>query len=235
MATLGPNTNAPVELLSADCIYVAGEDRSHVLSLLPEGAPSFRHRGYEFWKQPNFTMILSGMGTGCVEPLVWEITQPGVVRRIVLVGTAGKMPAARVDPGSPHAVTEAFLAGTGLDGENIAQPLRPRWELPNEIATASSVSTDFFYGFAPRLLDGGYPLADGDLRRKYEEHVRRGTQLVEMEVAAFYCFCERFGDGDLRYVAVKGASNELGADSQQLANSGGVIDSCFRVAQQLMR
>ena len=52
MLSLGPNTNAPADLLSPTCILVAGEDRGHLLPLLntPQDR-SHAFRGYEFWKQ----------------------------------------------------------------------------------------------------------------------------------------------------------------------------------------
>lgn len=233
---LGPNTLAPVEVLSHRCILVAGEDRRDVVPLLKAPAdPSHAFRNYEFWKQPDCTLILCGIGTGCLEPLLWEITRPGIVREIILIGTAGKMPLADIKLGQPHAITQAFLAGTGLDGESLSEPLTPRWELPPSIPTASSVSTDFFYGFAPRILAESYPFAQGNLRKSYEHHLERGTHLVEMEVAQFYAFCNTFGDKELRYLALKGASNELGDDGQQLAESSGVIARCMALAKRLLK
>ncbi len=150
MQLLGPNTNAPAELLSRRCIVVAGEDRRHVQALLGASAvSSHAFRGYEFWKQPELTLILSGIGTGCVEPLLWEIMRPRIVDETVLIGTAGKMPAAAVEVGQPYVIADAFLAGTALDGDGLHQPLRPRWQLPKDLSVASCVSTDLFYGFGP--------------------------------------------------------------------------------------
>lgn len=234
MRTLGPNTNAPKELLSRKCILVVGEDRRDVVALLgsPEDA-SHAFRSYEFWKQADFTLVLSGIGTGCVEPLMWELLGTKVIEEIMLIGTAGKMPGASIPIGQACAISEAFLAGTGLDQEGIVEPLKPRWELPADIPTASSVSTDFFYGFSPRVMAGEYPFDQGHLRERYQEHIRRGTQLVEMEVAQFYAFCDRFGGPTLRYLAIKGASNDLGNDARQVAESKGVIARCMELAKQL--
>ena len=235
METLGPNTNAPPNLLSPRCILVAGEDRRNLLYLLPsQENASHAFRGYEFWKQPEFTLILCGIGTGCLEPLIWELTRPGIVRELVLIGTAGKMPNASVEVGQPYAVIQAFLAGTGLDGEPLDETLTPCWPLPPTIPAASSVSTDFFYGFGPRLLTGEYPFADGALRERYLDHCRRGTSLVEMEVAQFYAFCRAFGGKGLRYLAIKGVSNELGDDARQIAESRTVITRCMEMARGLM-
>ena len=153
---------------------------------------------------------------------------------MILIGTAGKMPNASVEIGQPYAVIEAFLAGTGLDSELLDEPLTPRWPLPPTIPTASSVSTDFFYGFGPRLLTGEYPFTHGALRERYCDHKRRGTSLVEMEVAQFYAFCHTFGGGRLQYLAIKGVSNELGDDVRQIAESRTVITRCMEMARRLM-
>jgi len=233
---LGPNTNAPHDLLSRRCIVVAGEDQRHVLDLLGAAAGiSHAFRGYEFWKQPEFTLVTCGIGTGCVEPLLWEITGPGVVEEMVLIGTAGKMPSALLTVGQPYLISEAFLAGTGLDAAGLDQPLRPRWRLSKEYPVASSVSTDFFYGFAESAMRARtYRLGRSDLGQLYQKHVDRGTQLVDMEIGQFYAFCHSFGDPSLQYIAVKGASNEIGAAGQQIAESQGVIRRCFDLAAELM-
>jgi hypothetical protein len=236
MSTLGPNTNAPQELLSKRCVLVVGEDRRDVVALLGSpGETSHSFRNYEFWKQADFTLVLSGIGTGCVEPLMWELLRAKVIEEIILIGTAGKMPGASIPIGQPCAISDAFLGGTGLDQEGVSEPLKPRWELPAGIPTASSVSTDFFYGFSPRVMAGEYPFGRGHLRERYREHVRRGTQFVEMEVAQFYAFCDRFGHAELRYLAIKGASNELGDDAQQIAESASVIARCMEVATRLLK
>ncbi len=234
MQLLGPNTNAPADLLSRRCIVIAGEDRRHVQALHGASAgSSHAFRGYEFWKQPELTLILSGIGTGCIEPLLWEITRPRILEEIVLLGTAGKMPAATVRIGQPYAIAAAFLAATALDGEGLHQPLRPRWQLPKDLSVASCVSTDLFYGFGPATEAQAHRLGS-TARQLYDKHIEMGTQLVDMEVGQFYAFCDCFGNPSLRYVAVKGASNEIGAHGQQIAESAEVIRRCFELAVELM-
>jgi hypothetical protein len=229
MSSLGPNTNAPPELLSPKVLLVCGEDRRELLPFV-RSPTSHAFRCFEFWKEVGFTLVLSGMGTGCVEPLIWELTRPGIVREIVLAGTAGKMPGTRVPIGQPHEVSEAFAVGTALDGERISLPVKPRWARPTGLSSARSVSTDFFYGFAPRIQAGDYPLQGGSLAAGYAEHWARGTPLIDMEVAAFYCFCERFGDAGLQYLAIKVPSNELGADAQQIEETPQFMPRCIRAA-----
>ena len=233
--TLGPNTNAPLELLSTKVILVCGEDRGYLLPYVG-ATPSHSFRCFEFWKMPTHTVILCGMGTGCVEPLIWEVIKPGIVGEIVLIGTAGKMPGTSVQIGQPYAVAKAWLAGTALDGERVSQPVKPRWTEAIGVEWVDSVSTDFFYGFAPRVLEeDGYPFASGPLALRYAEHLAMGTELVDMEVAAFYCFCEKFGDPGLTYLAIKGPSNELGADGQQIAETGDVMERCMAIAKRVLK
>jgi hypothetical protein len=233
MDSLGPNTNAPPELLSPKVLLVCGEDRRELLPFV-RSSRSHAFRCFEFWKEDGFTLVLSGMGTGCVEPLIWELTQPGIVREIVLAGTAGKMPGSRVPIGEPHEVAEAFAVATALDGERITLPLKPRWDRPTGLPSTRSVSTDFFYGFSPRVQTGNYPLQGGSLAAGYAEHWARGTPLIDMEVAAFYCFCERFGDAGLQYLAVKAPSNELGADAEQIRETPQIMPRCMRAAMRVL-
>jgi len=239
--SLGPNTNAPAELLTPRCIVCAGEDRPTLLDALRlagfEPGPS-RHsyRCYEFWKSGDVLIVWTGIGTGTIEPLLWEIFQPGVIEQIVLVGTAGRMAESGAALGRAYIVDQAFLAGTGLDGENLPQPLRPRWPgLPDGHATASSVSTDFFYGFGPRLMTGDYPFASGALKRAFEEHTRRKTDLVEMEVAQFYAFCAAFPDAPSHFIAIKGVSNTVEVHGEQVENSRDAIAETLRMARGLLR
>lgn len=227
-ALLGPNTAAPRSILRPACLLCAGEDRAEFLAALDEagaGEPSAIHsfRGYEFWRFEHYCTVLSGIGTGALEPLLWEILRPGQVERIVLVGTAGSMPGAAIEAGRPHLIEEAWPAGTGIDALVSAPPLRPRWPAASTLPSTSSASTDFYYAFGPKLLDGEYPLPPGPLHDRYREMISRNVALVEMEVAQFYFFCERFGNDRLGYVAVKAPANAVGDAAQHLASSSATL------------
>jgi nucleoside phosphorylase len=249
--TLGPNTEAPPSVLHESCLYCAGEDRRELLEALAEtgppdarqiaqvhlglGRPESRddsepathwyYRSYEFWRFRDFCLILSGIGTGCLEPLLYEVLRVNVVRRIVLIGTAGSMPGSKAALGQAYAIDRAWPAGTGIDGEVSELPLRPRWAIRETMQTSSSVSSDFFYGFAPAILEGKYPIDHGRLKVLFEEHLKRGTELVEMEIAQFYLFCRNFGGNDLQYLAIKGVSNAVGSEAQQSVNSLAAVAS----------
>jgi len=237
--SLGPNTNAPTDVLDERCVLCAGEDRDELLETLGAANPRqavahSRYRSYEFWRFGDFCMILSGIGTGCLEPLLFEILRPGIVQKIVLIGTAGIMPGAKVEMGEACLIDEAWPAGTGVDGEAAQLPLRPRCNPPANVRRASAVSTDFYYGFSPAVLSVRYPIQGGRLRALFEEHQRRGTQLVDMESAQFYFFCMYFGASTLEYAALKAPTNLAGCGDQQIPHNRTALANCLQTALRLL-
>jgi purine-nucleoside phosphorylase len=194
----------------------------------------WRYRGYEFWRFADFCMILAGLGSGSLEPLMFEALRPGIIRKIVLVGTAGSMPDAQVELTAAHLIDPAWPAATAIDGEVGELPLRPRWSRPTSIKTASGVSSDFFYGFAPRVLSNDYPIRTRHLRALFEQHLRLGTQLVDMEAAQFYFFCTYLGGSSLEYAAVKAVANAVGGEAEQSPNTRKAIANCLTLAFRLL-
>jgi purine-nucleoside phosphorylase len=242
---LGPNTNAPPGLLHERCILCAGEDPDVLCEALrkagdPERVPTFRYRGYAFWRFSDFCVVLSGIGTGCLEPLLhevllYELDSARLVRRVVLIGTAGSMPDIDVKTGEAYLIDKAWAAGTGIDAEaEKLLPLQPRSKPPQGVPRASSVSTDFYYGFSKDILSGKYPTKGKTLRKLFKKHKRQATQLVDMEVAQFYYFCECFGDSSLQYAAVKAPANAVGNHHQQLDNTLQALGSCLTTAFLLL-
>jgi hypothetical protein len=222
----------------------AGEDRHEFLAALrAAGLKRFvivepdeesEYRGYQFLGFGEYCAILTGIGTGCLEPALWEILRPKIVEQIILVGTAGVMPGAVVDQGKPYFIDRAWPAGTGIDALAVELPLRPRWKGEPTTPTASSVSTDFYYGFGPKLGTDEYPLPHGPLNDLYSTHVRWGTQLVEMEVAQFYFFCELFGGECLEYAAVKAPANSVSDVAEQSANSPAALVAAVGAAVRML-
>ena len=255
LKTLGPNTTAPSSVLHENCIYCAGEDRRELLQAFAETGPAhackrvkeylrritkadapvdgefgpdWYYRSYEFWRFPDFCLMLSGVGTGCLEPLLYEVLRANVVRKIVLVGTAGAMPEGKAELGRAYNVNPASAAGTGIDAIIGERQLPSRWQ--TELGeTASTVSTDFYYGFAPGVVRG-----EASVHQRFEDHRQRKTDLVDMEVAQFYFFCENFGSDHLQYVAVKAAANAVGRGEQQPLNTGIALRSTLRAAFLLL-
>ena len=231
--------NAPVthilpKHLSKRVILCCGEVEEDLLQSFhgyPEKPLLVQHyRCYKFWKYSNFTLILAGIGTGTLEPLLWEILTPSVIHKIVLIGTAGAVSPDAPTTGSALPVGEAYSCGTGIDGEMGLEPLKPRWEFPEGTKTCSIASSDFFYGYSDRVLDGSFKACQGPFREKYLK-IRDRAALVDMEVAPFYYFCPRFDPtGTIEYVAVKGSSNALGKGAEMNMHARTVLGNCVHRA-----
>ncbi len=224
--------------LHAQTIICAGEvedELLHAFRNVPEKPlHSRQYRCYRLWKYPSFTLILSGIGSGCVEPLLWEILSPGLIRQIVLIGTAGCVRPAAPALGRALPIHAAWSCGTGIDGEHGLEPLTPRWPLPEGSATCSIASSDFFYGYSDRVLDGRFAACQGPFRERYLK-VRDLADLIDMEVAQFYYFAPRFDrTGSLSYLAIKGSSNLIGLGEQMNHYAAGVMDDCAAQAFSLM-
>jgi hypothetical protein len=155
-----PNTMVPDEFLGERVLLCVGEDAPEFLGALESQGltPGDEHsyRCYRFWKFPGFTAVWTGIGSGCVEPLLWETLEPGTpIRSIVLVGTAGLI---GNDPklcGKVYAVTRAYACATGVCPDRL--PVTARWpHLPPQIPRRASLSTDQYFGFQkttqPRVL-----------------------------------------------------------------------------------
>ena len=88
-----PNTGVADDLLSSGTIILScGEDITEVhdtfeplLKALPRRFHSYR--GYTFAQYRGFTLATAGIGTGCLEPFLYEVLP--ATKRIILVGTAG--------------------------------------------------------------------------------------------------------------------------------------------------
>lgn len=242
-----PNARLVPAQIRADVILCCGEDKATFLAALhalgfpgaraPVTAPAPEFRGYTVWTTPVLTIVLAPIGTGSLEPVLHEILATGRAERLVLVGTAGALGARRVPLGVAHAIAEAHLAGTGLDREmSFAQPLRPHWPVPAGAAdplagaTASIVSSDFYYGFSPARRPGDYRHRLPALRRDFER-LSACVDLVDMEVGQFYALCRLIPDEPgLRYLAFKGASNSVDNHAEQNTHAPAVLLDCLRRA-----
>jgi hypothetical protein len=236
--TLGPNTNAAPLLLHKHVILSCGEDTRDVLAAFAHHAKFsayHEHRCYKFWKFAAFTVIWTGFGTSCLEPLLWEILRPGLVDKIVLVGTAGNLPHAKTALGKVYVIRDAYLALTALDFLRIEQPLAPVFADLKAYEAASIVSTDLFYGFSPLAQTGAYPIDPGSASHLIGEHFAQ-RDMVDMEVGQFYYFCRAFTrNRPIEYVAFKGPSNQIGNAAEQNANSQAVTKSAFDAAVELLK
>lgn len=226
------------ELDSGRVILCSGEVEEDLLDAFRGKAgpllSSGRYRCYAFWRYADFVLILAGIGTGTLEPVLWEILSPGIVRQIILIGTAGAVTARAPALGKALPLSAAWSCGSGIDGELGLAPALPRWKLPENTPTATIASSDFFYGYSDRVLDGSFRACQGSFRAKYLA-LRDRADLIDMEVAPFYYFCPFFDPtGKLEYLAVKGASNGLGKGEEMNAYALPVMRDCAEKALALL-
>jgi hypothetical protein len=195
---------------------------------------SMQYRCYKLWKFDSFTLILAGIGTGTLEPVLWETLTTGVVRRIVLIGTAGLVRDGAPCMGRAMPVGEAYSCGTGVDADAGEAPLRPRWPGLEGMRTCSIASSDFFYGYSDRVLDGTFRACQGAFRERYMR-IKPLADLIDMEVAGFYYLAPHFApEGRLDYLAIKGSSNALGKGEEMNGFAQSVMDDCVEQAFALL-
>lgn len=234
-----PNARLVPGQLRPDLILCCGEEKSAFVAALrslglsvDETTPDFR--GYTVWTLPELAVVLAPIGTGAIEPILCELLAPGRVERIVLVGTAGRLAARPLPLGVGYPITEARLAGTGLDREVAGQPLRPEWPALPPGPTASIVSSDLYYGFSPARRPGDYRHRLPALRRDFER-LSGVVDLVDMEVGQFYALCRLIPDAPgLRFLAIKGASNGVDNHGEQNTHAPAVLLDCLRQALELL-
>src|SRR5688500_16227939 len=89
-----PNTMVNDAFLHQSIILSCGEDPSELLAAartagLDKPCALHEYRCYRFWSFPICTLVWTGIGTGCLEPLLYEILRESRANKICLVGTAG--------------------------------------------------------------------------------------------------------------------------------------------------
>jgi len=181
------------------------------------------YRCYRFWEHESGGLIWTGIGTGCLEPLLWEVLKPGLVQQLVLIGTAGRHPGSQTALGQAYFIDRATPWFSAVDTFYDQQPFRPRWRqpLPPGLLTASTTSTDFYYDLPAQR--GGSRFAPPK------------TELVEMECAQFYLLCSSYSSGiDLSFAAIKGPANDLGRGHVQVTNSLDALCACWKQALALL-
>jgi hypothetical protein len=241
MAKIGPNTGIEAELLANDIILCCGEDPDELVESLFRvaacgGGVRHAYRGFGCLRLDSFSLVWGGIGTGTLEPLLWELVQSKRVDRIVLVGTAGLLRGANLEIGKAYVLSEAFLAGTALDETRIQQPLHPsfsgleRHSLPG----ATIVSTDFYYGFTGAARRPGYPPITRHVEAAFAKPASHAS-LVDMETGQFYFLCHAFrGKRPMEFVAVKGPANPVLDVGAQFANSETVLSNSISAAIKLL-
>lgn len=193
-----------------------------------------QYRCYKYWKYADFTLILAGIGIGTLEPLLWEVLTPGVIKKIVLIGTAGGVTERAPQMGGACFITEAWPCGTSLDAEVGLNPMRPRWSGKLRGGSCTIASSDFFYGYSDRVLDGTFAACQGPFKTRYQ-YVKELADMIDMEVAGFYYLAPYFDrTGKLEFAAVKGSSNGLGKGEEMNSYAAEVMDNCVNQALEML-
>lgn len=241
--TLGPNTQLPAGLIRERVLIAGGEDRDEIQEALVErfdfsGAAHHRFRDYECWSDDRVSVIRCGIGTGSVEPLVYELLNGGRtdragesrgetgVERIVLFGTSGVPVYSRLEVGEAYVVAaatpfETALNSPGLYPEPVA--FEPNWPAVGGRPFAASISTDRYYGDVP------------DAAADVFTSPPRTRVLIEMEVAQFYHFARRYAIGDPPlFLAVKGVSNRIGRHAEHAAQGPAALRNAAEMAHAIL-
>ena len=230
---LTPNTLIQSSMLSEKVILCCGEDPTVVrealhaiglrISLLEHDFRCYRLIRFE-----GLTVILAAIGTGHLEPLLFEILRFNVVRVVVLVGTAGRTASSKTIIGQPYVINKAYLKGTALDREVNDGPLSPNYHVESEYEVASIVSTDFYYGFTLSKERNDYPNRLPRLQEDVKEIIAK-VDLVDMEVGQFFALCRLMSpERRLKYLAIKGPANTLGSGKEQNIHAKEVLTRVFQ-------
>jgi len=240
-----PNTACDDAILRPKVLLCGGEDVAHLLAALGHciaDAPVAEHafRCYRFWTFDRFTVVWTGIGTGCIEPLLFEILPAGIVKTIVLVGTAGALGNSAPRHGKACAITAASAAYCGM-GSIDTVPEHPRFDAPLALEDcASLVSTDLYYGFSALAFSGARGEALARFRAAYPTIVEdfhrfaAKADLIDMETAQFYRLCRLFGGDELEYLSIKASANGSLAPETQIENSQAALDNTVAVALKLL-
>ena len=211
-----------------------GEDPGEFLAAARDVFGSIRkihaYRCYSFHETRALSFVWTGIGSGCIEPLLCEIHNESNLRRIILVGTAGSV-SNRAKLGCATPIRHGRVACAGISPKK--QPLSPNWPLARRAATQTIVSTDYYYGFTLKKTHPTPKLWSADTRlAKTVDASLKKADLVDMETGQFYHLC-RVLRPDLQFLAIKGAANPLSDFSQQTLHSESVLHDALRQAKEL--
>ncbi len=213
--TIGPVSGIPRDLLRPDVLLCVGEDPDECLAAWGGDAFTHSYRGFHAAVVDDRLHLVTPFGSTVMEALLWEILSPGVVQRILLVGTAGALGGFTGPSMEPLRVEGARPVYQCFDTHPDAV-MEPSWR-PKGFPGVQSISTDRFYGFSPTVQS--MPAEPGMLEAWNCHGGMDG--IVEMEVAAFFQFAKQFGAPALQYAAIKVVANDV-SDLDSLPDGAGL-------------
>jgi hypothetical protein len=244
-----PNCAIPESFFQDNMIVCTGEDpdelRRAMQAVFPGKRPRFhQYRCYKAWKfsDPNITVVISGIGSGCLEPLLYELLDKDalgsrVPKRLVMIGTAGYI--AKDGHGQVFLVDEAYPIGCAVNIAESDLPKTPCFAASKLLASlprAAEMSTDYYYAATPATdnarkmaAKNADPLLAAGIARYWKE-----GRLISMESAQFYHFCGCYGSNETQYLALRGVANLADQFHEQGDHSQNVLNEALRIAANLL-
>lgn len=227
-----PNTCVPDSFLSERCLLCCGEDYLELISALSslgisaEGLPEHIYRCYRIILFDEFTLVWTGIGTGCLEPLLHEVLTSGLIMSITLIGTAGALN--EKTPKGKAAFIESAINGVTPFATDNAPLEYPSSKAPD--GALKVLSSDLYYGFS--AIDSPFVTrlqqSVPGMRARFEA-LKVKADLIDMETAQFYRLCKVYGQDRLAFVAIKGAANNAADPHQQTFHSAAVLRSAVEL------
>lgn len=242
-----PNTALPLSFFQSNIIVCTGEDPGELIHAIKTLFPGHRprhhqYRCYQAWKLPGVTIVISGIGTGCMEPMMWELLDHKTLgdkrpRRLAMIGTAGYISDSGF--GEVYVVDGAYPVGCAIRLADEHLPLRPNFAKADTLglSTAIEMSTDRYFTCTPDMSDERKVFAksfDPLLVEELEKYWKPG-RLISMESAQFYHFAKVFGLPDTEYVAFRGVANLADQFETQGDYSQKVLIDALRHAVNLLK
>ncbi len=221
-------------MVRPDVLLCLGEEEDEFESALDSAGMTpavlrTHYRAFHGRVRDDILCLDGAVGSAVVEKCLWELLGTGIVERIILVGTAGGMPNCTAEAGRPYRMAPARSVYQNFDAAPNAS-----WMPTADVGLDDFpvISCDRFYGFSPQA-EGPYPAEPG-LLGAWHRHAKEDL-MVDMEVGAFYHYCETFGQADLQYAAIKAVANsvtDLDALPEASADS---IDSTVAAGIRVLR
>jgi uridine phosphorylase len=247
---MGINTKITANMVRNHVLLCCGEDPNEFLeALVHAGYTNPLHyvhsRCFHTWVFEDCTVILGGIGTSSIEICIHEVAMFQIAKRIVLIGSTGSMPLSPVQLGSAYYITQAYSAGTAINTEPWSAPFTPNCTsmVQHNLAKATIVSTDFYYGFTIGGTHNPYAAQFAHLAQQVTQlsqitttvnsETRVGVDMVDMETAQFFALCA-LPHFQFEYAAVKGPANRLTAQQEQNEYSQGIMNTCVQAGMEVL-
>jgi len=243
-----PNCALPEDFFQENMIVCTGEDpeelKRAIKTVLPGKRPRFhQYRCYKAWRfsNPDVTVVISGIGSGCLEPLMFELLDhktlgPKAPKRLAMIGTAGYLSDSGF--GQVYLVDGAYPVGCAVALDDADLPVKPNFAGLDcvKLPRAQEISTDYYYACTPQENDARKMAAKAmnrALREGLAKHWKAG-RLISMETAQFYHFAKCYGQEGTQYVAFRGVANLADQFETQGDYSEQVLTDALRNAVDLL-